>query len=190
MKIFFALAALAFLTAFDGSMNGIKIGSSEATVKKLTLKQVTHTEGMYKYRTDNGNDFSVTLEDGKVVYMENDWLQKPEGAQSLLPGLTFGKTTLRDIRQRFGSKGFVYAENQNMVTKTHLLEFTCYETTSLNNEVLVVVTKIPFSTTVGENTDVSRLLTLDAIVIAKADYLEFLWGAQKAYSTGYKKIML
>jgi len=190
MKTLFAFAAAACFAVFAPAMMGIKIGSSEATVKKLALKEVKHTEGMYKYRTDNGNDFSITIEEGKVVYMENDWLQEPEGAQSLLPGFTFGKTTLKDIRQRFGSKGFVYAENQNMVTKEYLYEFTCYEITSLNNEVLVVVTKIPFSATVGENTDVSKLLTLDSIVVARKEYLEYLWGEQKAYSTGYKKIIL
>lgn len=190
MKTLIATLAITLLAISNIGMLTIKIGSTEADVKKTTLKQVSKANDMTKYRTENGNDFSVTLQDGKVVYMENDWNQNPQGGQSLVPGFTFGQTTLKAIRQRFGSKGFIYAENQNMVTKTHLFEFTCYEFNSANNEVLVVVTKIPFATTVGENTDVSKLLTLDALVIADKDYLEELWGAQKTYDTDYKKINL
>jgi hypothetical protein len=191
MKTLLALTAIITLFAVvDASMLGIKIGNNEATLSKLKLKQIAKREGIIKYRTENNNDFVVTIEEGKVVYMENDWNQKTEANVALLPGFTFGQTSLKDIRKRFGNKGFVYAENQNYVTAEYLYEYHCFEIDSPQSEVLVVVTKIPFSTTVTENTDIAQKLKLDAIVLADADYLDFLWGAQKSYDKEYKKVRL
>ena len=190
MKSLLVILAVAALTVIDASMLGIKIGSPEIALSKLKLKQIAKREGITKYRTENDNDFVVTVEDGKVVYMENDWNQKTEGNVALIPGFTFGQTSLKDIRKRLGNKGFVYAENQNYITNEYLYEYHCYEIDSPQKEVLVVVTKIPFSTTVTENTDIAQKLKLDAIVLADAEYLDFLWGAQKSYDKDYKKVKL
>jgi len=189
MKTLLALVAVAFLAVADPAMMGLKIGSPESAISKLTLKQVAKRDGITKFKTENGNDFVVTTEDGVVVYLENDWNLKAESAASLLPGFTFGTTSLKDIRKRFG-KGFVFAENQNYITNEYMYEYHCYEIDSPQGEVLVVVTKIPFSTQVTENTDIAQKLKLDAIVLADADYLEFLWGSQKSYDKDYKKIKL
>jgi hypothetical protein len=190
MKALVALIAAALLTVADASMLGIKIGSPEADLKKIKVKLLAQSGETTKYRTDNGNDFVVTTEEGKVVFLENDWNQKPEGAESLIPGFMFGQTSLKDIRKRFENKGFVYAHNQNLVTKEYLYEFHCFEIEGNVPQVLVVVTKIPFSTNVSENTDIAAKLKLDAIVLGDPDYLEFLWGEQKSYSEGYKRVRL
>jgi hypothetical protein len=190
MKSLVALLAIALITVADASMQGIKIGSPEAAVAKLTLKKVAESEGTTKYRTDNGNDFVVTVDEGKVVFMENDWNQKPESNTALIPGFVFGQTSLKDIRKRLGTKGFVFALNQNLVTKEYLYEFHCFEIDSPQHEILVVVTKIPFSTEVGENTDISQKLKLDALVVSSLPYLESLWGAQKSFSEDNKKVRL
>lgn len=190
MKALVALIATTLLTVADASMLGIKIGSPESALSKLTVKQIAKSGDITKYRTDNGNDFVVTVEEGKVVFMENDWNQTTEGNASLLPGFTFGQTSLKDIRKRFDTKGFVYAHNQNLVTKEYLYEFHCFEVEAAVPQVLVVVTKIPFSTNATEFTDIAAKLKLDAIVLGTPDYLEFLWGEQKSVSEDNKRIRL
>ncbi len=190
MKAVIALIATALLTVADASMLGIKIGSPESALSKLTIKQIAKTGDITKYRTGNGNDFVVTTEEGKVVFLENDWNQKPEGAESLIPGFMFGQTSLKEIRKRFDTKGFVYAHNQNLITKEYMYEFHCFEVESIVPQVLVVVTKIPFSTNVTENTDIASKLKLDALVLGDPDYLEFLWGEQKSFSEDNKKVRL
>jgi hypothetical protein len=190
MKILVALIATALLTVADVAMLGIKIGSPESALSKLTVKQIAKSGDITKYRTNNGNDFVVTIEEGKVVFMENDWNQKPEGAESLIPGFMFGQTTLKEIRRRFETKGFVYAHNQNLITKEYMYEFHCFEVETPVNQILVVVTKIPFSTNVTENTDIASKLKLDALVLADPDYLEFLWGEQKSYSEDNKRVRI
>ncbi|MES2486625.1 MAG: hypothetical protein V4581_11860 [Bacteroidota bacterium] len=190
MKILLALISLVLITAAEPAMQGIKVGSPESALAKLSFKQIAKNEAITKFRTDNGNDFVITLEDGKVVFMENDWNQTSDGAASLLTGFTFGQTSLKEIRKRFDSKGFVYAHNQNLITKEYMYEFHCFDVESPVPQVLVVVTKIPFSTNVTENTDIAQKLKLDAIVLASPDYLEFLWGEQKSYSDTNKRVRL
>ena len=48
-------------------MLGIKINDSESVLKKINLEVLASENDMTKYRTKNGNDFSVTVSNGKVL---------------------------------------------------------------------------------------------------------------------------
>ncbi|HRJ16709.1 MAG TPA: hypothetical protein PLI34_17045, partial [Saprospiraceae bacterium] len=120
-------------------------------------------------------------------YMENDWLQNPKATQPLYSDFRFGHTTLREIRARFGTNGFVHQNRRSFTTDKHLIEFNCFEFDSPNNEILVIATKIPLSANVTKN-NISDNLKLDAIIIADKNYLDEIWGKQKAYDKNYKKI--
>jgi hypothetical protein len=187
--LFAALTLLLAFTATDIAMLNLKIGSPDADVKKLKLEVVANEEGMTKYRTENGNDFSVTTENGKVVFMENDWLQGVKGTQALVPGFTFGTTTLKDIRAKFGTNGFIHLNAGSTQTDTHLIMLNCFEFDSANNEVLVVITKVALNADVTE-ANVAEHLKLDALIIADKAYLDKIWGAEKSFDTNYKKIKL
>lgn len=189
MKSFIASFFLCafFLPVADISMFGIKIGDTRTSVDKIKLKIVAQEDETIKYRTDNGNDFSVTFEQGKVVYTENDWLQDEKGRQSLLSGFQFGLTSLREIRQKFGTNGFAYKNRQAFKTETDLIEFNCFEFDSPNNEVLVTITKISLKANPTEK-NVADELKLDALIIATKDYLDKTWGEEKLFDSNYKKI--
>jgi len=190
MKTLFAsFALLVLLTANDIAMLSIKIGSPEADLKKLKLEIVAREDGMTKYRTENGNDFSVTTENGKVVFMENDWLQDAKGTQALVPGFTFGTTSLKEIRPKFGTNGFVHANASSMQTDTHIMMVNCFEFDSANDEVLVTITKVALDADVTE-ANVAENLKLDALIIADKAYLDKIWGAEKTFDPDYKKIKL
>ena len=170
-------------------MAGIKINDSKKLTEKLKLKIVAQEEEMVKYRTQNGNDFSITFEKDKVVYMENDWLQDKNSKQTLFSDFTFGQTTLKDIRTKFSTNGFTYKSRGPFKTRTHLIEFNCFEFDSKNNEILITITKIPLNEYVTEE-NVASKLKLDALIIADKAYLDRSWGNDKVFDPNYKKIKL
>ncbi|MES2484731.1 MAG: hypothetical protein V4581_02130 [Bacteroidota bacterium] len=190
MKTLFAsLTLLVLFTASEISMLSIKIGSPAADLEKIKLTVEASEDGMTKYRTENGNDFSVTVEDGKVVFMENDWLQDVKGTKPLVPGFTFGTTSLKDIRAKFGTNGFVHNIASSMVTDTHVIMLNCFELDSPNNEILVTITKVSKDADATEE-NVASLLKLDALIIADKNYLDKIWGEEKVYDPNNKKVKL
>jgi hypothetical protein len=179
--------AIFFLPTVDISMLGVKVGDTKTSVDKIKLKIIAQEDEMIKYRTDNGNDFSVTLEKGKVVYLENDWLQDEKGMKPLFSDFQFGLTSLGDIRKKFGTNGFTYKNRHAFTTETDLIEFNCFEFDSPNNEVLVVITKISLKEKPTEK-NVAAKLKLDAIIITTKDHLDKTWGEEKLFDPNYKKI--
>jgi len=178
-----------FLPTGNISMFGVKINDSRKSLDNLKLKIVARDENMIKYSTENGNDFSVTFENGKVIYMENDWLHELNSKQPLFSDFLFGQTTLKDIRSKFSTNGFAYKSRGAFTTETDLIEFNCFEIDSKNNEVLVTITKVSLKENVTEETVASKL-KLDALIIADKAYLDRTWGKDKVFDKNYKKIKL
>ena len=188
MAILF-LASSFLLPSGEISMYGVKINDSQKSLENVNLKRIAKEEKMQKFRTENGNDFSITVDKGKVVYMENDWLQDEKGVQPLFSDFKFGQTSLKDIRSKFSTNGFTYKSRGSFQTKTHLIMFNCFEFESENNEVLVTITKVALKGDIAENNLASRA-KLDALIIADKNYLDKTWGKDKSYDPQYKKIQL
>jgi hypothetical protein len=191
MKLIFAtiLLLIMFLFSTDIAMLGVKINDNQKSLDKLKLEIVAKEDNMIKYKTENNNDFSVTTENGKVVYMENDWLQDPSSRQPLFSNFTFGKTTLKEIRDKFGTNGFTYKSKGSFKTDTDLITFNCFEFDSKNNEILVTITKVSLSEAVTEENIASKL-KLDALIIADKSYLDEIWEKEKVFDPNFKKIKL
>ena len=119
--------------------------------------------------------------------MENDWLHDDKSKQPLYSDFTFGQTTLKEIRSKFGTNGFAYKSRGAFTTETDLIEFNCFEFDSPNNEVLITITKISLKEDVTEE-NVAEKLKLDALIIADKRYLDRTWGKEKAFDKNYKKI--
>lgn len=169
------------------SMMGIKIGDRKEVLKSITLSEVANSGDMVKYETSNGNDFSVTTSNGKIVYMENDWMQDPKASKPLFTDFVFGTTTLADIRVRFGNNGFAYKAGSMSKTSKFLILFNCYQFDSKTGEVLVLITKVPLDIYVTEETVASNA-KLDAIIIADMAYLDGIWETEKLFDPDYRKI--
>lgn len=80
MALFKSMAILFLTSSFllssgEISMFGVKINDDQKSLENVNLERIAKEEKMQKFRTENGNDFSITVDKGKVVYMENDWLQ-------------------------------------------------------------------------------------------------------------------
>lgn len=171
----------------DISMLNIRIGDNKQVLEKIKLKVEAQEDDMIKYKTEDGNHFSVTSENGKVVYMENDWLQDSTARKPLCTDLQFGKTSLHEIRKKFGTNGFAYTERQAFTADKDLIEFNCFEFDMPNNEILVTITKMPLTSDVTEQNVADKLL-LGAIIIADKNYLDKTWGDKKIFDRNYKKI--
>lgn len=185
-----SLLAFALLTIFaftDIAMHGLRIGDEARKMKDVDMELVSKERDMRKYRTAEGNDFSVTSKDGKIVFMENDWLQDPKASKPLFSDFIFGKTSLKDIREAFGNNGFSYQNQMAIQQEKHVILFNCYEFDSPNNEVLAVITKVAVSDDVT-NENLAERAKLDAIIIADKDYLDAIWSGDKIYDPNYRKI--
>lgn len=171
------------------SMLGIKLNDSRESVEKLKLEVVVGGVDMVKYRTENGNELSITFDKGQVVYMENDWLQDAKSRQPLISDFSFGKTSLKDIREKFKTNGFAHKNRMVLTTEDDLIEFSCFEFDSPNNEVLVTITVASLKENLTEE-NIHEKLKLDAIILADKGYLDKIWGEEKVFSEDYKKIKL
>jgi hypothetical protein len=191
MKIIFSCLIIGSVLFSIGSISmlGIELYDTKESVENLTLPVVGEEPGMIKYRTKNGNDFSITFENDKVVYMENDWLLQQGGKKPLFTNFTFGETSLADIRNKFGTNGFTYSNRLFSSTNTHLVSFNCFELDTDKNEVFVAITGIAIEgkDQVNEN-NISEKLKLLAIIIADKKYLDKIWGEEKVFDKNYKKI--
>lgn len=190
MKTIINLFLITTLLASAGSVSmlGIALNDSRKSVEDLSLPIVGQEPGSVKYRTKNGNDLSVTFENDKVVYMENDWLHTSEGSQPLVSNFTFGKTSLDDIRNEYGTNGFTYTNRSFYTTETDLIAFNCFEFDTDKNEVLVTITILSMEDEEVNEDNVSKKLQLQAIIIADKSYLDKIWGKEKVFDENYKKI--
>lgn len=172
-------------------MMGIELYDTRESVENLNLPIVAEESGIVKYSTENGNELSVTFENDKVVYMENDWLLMDEGAEPLFTNFIFGETSIADIREEFRTNGFTYSNRLFASTETHLVAFNCFEFDSEKNEILVTITGVSIAEKdqVNEN-NLSDKLKLLAIIIADKNYLDKIWGEEKAFDENYRKIRI
>ena len=186
--LLFLIPFCAFCTSTDISMNGIKINDDKAVLKDVKLKLLADEGDVIKYRTENKNEFTVTLENDKVVFMENDWLQNPDSPEPLFSNFKFGQTTLKEIRKLFGTSGFRYDARESVSTENDAITFNCFEFDSPNNEVLVTITKVSLTAPDVTDANLADNLKLDGIIIADEKYLDEIWGKKKNYDINYKKI--
>jgi hypothetical protein len=129
LVVSFFIISLPTLAA--SSIDGIKIGDNLAAIEAQHLSMVVSNKisdgEMRKYKTKDGNDLSITIINNKVVYIEKDWSQDLKSNKTLFSGFVFGKTSLSDIRTKFGTNGFTY--KSIVITKKgdNLITFNCYE---------------------------------------------------------------
>lgn len=187
MKTLLLLLSLSVATT-DISMMGIKINSTADVKNLVSGKLLKSDNNVSKYKTADGNYFSVTTEDGVVKYMENDWSPGNAANTPLITNFKFGETTLEEIRKTFGTIGFSYRNRSYLKSETDLTTINCFEIDSPGNEILVAITKAPIKDIAKD--DVPKYLKLEAIILADKKYLDEIWGKKKTYDPQYKKIKL
>lgn len=174
----FLLFTTILTTTSDISMLGIKLNDNRESVESLDLEVVGKEPDNIKYRTKDGNDLSITFVEGKVVYMENDWLQDSKSREPLFSDFSFGQTSLGDIRNKFKTNGFSHKNKMVHMTDDSIIDFSCFEFDSPNGEVLVVITVAPLTEDLTVE-NVHENLKLEAVIISNKEYLNKIWGEEK-----------
>jgi len=180
------------------SLSGASIGGNiEAAAKEIGSKPIAReTSGpfeMRKWKLADGNDLSLTAErkTGKIVYAETNWNGGVSGRTSDFPGFTYGKTTLGEIRNQFGSNGFAYQQRMFLDTPDGIVMFTSWEVED-SGVIATFVTKMSKKDSQAfkrsKNFDIDKAAKLDTIIIANADYLDSIWGEEKHKSPDLKPI--
>lgn len=142
-----------------------------------------------------GNQVSVTSSPatGKVVFVESDWGENAANAATDIPGLSFGSTTLADIRRKFGSNGFGFRSNVVSVIGKNIVSFNCYQVGDDGDLVAVFVTTLPMSGVPVVNGEPQPKLGeghLDSVILASFAYLKEIWGEDRISDPGYHPITL
>lgn len=193
----FLLVAFSFILligSYSLSMHNIKLGDSENVLEKINLKKLGYEElegmKMTRFLTKNGNHLSVTIDNKKVVYLENDFIDRVNGEKPLVTNFIFGKSSLNEIRAKFNSNGFIYNNRLYSETDTSLIAFNCYELKSIKKEIIVFVTAIPLAETPSTLQELGDLMKLDAIIISNEAFLDKIWGENKSFDENYTPIEL
>lgn len=187
ISITLLLSFLTYLSITEIGMLSLKIGGDSKSLKNIKLEVVIKENSMIKFKTKDGNDLSVTTINGKIVYLENDWMQNKKSNTPLFSNFKFGETTLKEIRKNLGSNGFTYKSRGSYITDTNVFLFNSFDLDSKNNEVMVLITKVSVKENITEE-NLASLAKLDAIIIADKDYLNETWGKEKVFDSNYKKV--
>lgn len=182
-----------FLINTDGiSMQNLQLGDNRNKLENIDLKKIGYEEFDYleisKFLTKNGNHLSVTIENEKIIFLENDFIDSINGQKPLVTNFTFGKTTLNEIRMKLNSNGFSYNNRFISETETSLVMLNCYELKSNKNEIIIFITAIPLTTNPTTSKELGDLMKLDAIIISNKDFLDEIWGADKSFDHNYTPI--
>jgi len=175
------------------SLHGLKVGEPSATLGPLGAPSDSDTyKGMAVQRWDrpNGNSLSVTIGKNGVVFIESDWNGSDDAPGCDLPGLRFEKTTLAELRKRFGSNGFGYkARGYSAETPDGIVMMNSYEVGVVVVTFYTKINRDEFSSlkASGKNPWPADYAKLDAISIAEDNYATSEWG-ERVYDPAYKKI--
>jgi hypothetical protein len=186
--ILLLLLSLAAVSGTEIAMMGIKIHAPGTAKDNLSLTVVNNQGTTTKYKTSDGNYFSITTENGNVVYMENDWMHEKGSTTPLFTNFKFGETTLKEIRDAFGTIGYSYRNRSYLKSETDLTTINCFEIEG-SGEILVMITKAPIKS-ITDKEHVDGFLKLEAVILSDKAYLDGIWGKKKTYDPKYKKIKI
>lgn len=183
-----AAAALLALPASSQEIAGVTLG--EPIPQALPDPLGTQQRGPFAYalwRRADGVSMSVTTRvgSGEVLYVEL-WRTETDGVMPApLPDATFGETTLGDLKDRFGSAGFVFGERgRTAPVGENAAFFTSYEIAE-SDAVISFVTIMPLAEAGPETASAS---VLDAVILGHGPYLDAIWGANRGALPGYAPI--
>ncbi len=171
------------------SLFGLRIGDPLSSVSRIGRAPDSQSQsGQYvvlKWVFANGDLLIVWgSPNDSIVYVESDWNQARPSEPSDFSSLTFGRTTLNDLRRRFGSDGFAFARHGGIVKVSDgVVVINSYEAGST---VATFVTKAP-SRAIGSGAEIASAAVLAAMSIAAPEYANSEWGA-RAYDSKYHPI--
>lgn len=202
MKVAILTFVIALISTFNSvcfsqSLSGIRIGENLANVSRLGRPSVQNQRGIFtlsRWRFEDGNELSITsiTSTGRIVYIESDWGERQAGTISDFPGFYYGRTTLIDIRKRFGNNGFTYPDRAAMKIGDAIIMSNSYEVLGRDNVVATFMTRIAGKNIRFSQQDPSiaaNFTELVSIALGDPQYLRSIWGSNLTFDIDYNKIL-
>jgi hypothetical protein len=130
-----------------------------------------------KFKFADQNELSVTINvnTNKIVYLESDWGRSSAGSITDIEGLRFGRTTLKEISDRYGGFGFYFKERG--IIRKHETDFLIFNSYEKDGVILSFITRISFNEASGATGGrIAFVAKLEAIVVSDPVYIEGIWG--------------
>lgn len=193
---FVAISGSAFLPilvaeAHGQTLSGLGIGDREEKTEEIAGTSMRERSGpftMHRWDYADGNSLRLTTTGGAIIYMESNWGGEARGRTSDFPGLTYGRTTLAEIRAMAGSNGFAFSEaGPAQPMDDGIAMFNSYEIEGSPGVAVTFVTKVPHGANVTGAT-MATAAVLESIILADIDYQEMIWGDRIPPDRGYVPI--
>lgn len=190
-----AIAALLVAPAVPAraqAVLGLSIGAPESALGGLGLAAadsiVTPKMSIRGYDLPDGGRFEVVVDraTNAVVFLQHSRLGATEAATGDLPGTTYGRTTLAELRARCGSNGFVYRGSPRPDVVGDRFVLTNGYDVEGRPLVAVFLTSLPVELArkfaSGNEADakaMGEIAVLSGIILARRDYIETVWGTER-----------
>lgn len=181
---------------------GHAIGEDSSKLDELGDAAWQYDYGEYTNATFNVGptiDLSSTVEKstGKVVRLEANWTGRGQPQPAYFADFNFGRTTLADIRQRFGSLGALPGSGSSVLSTSDggVAISSFYEVTN-SKVVASFVTKVSREALVDLQrrygaeiyAHVANAASLQSVAISDAAYFRSLRGTTSVFDIGYRPI--
>lgn len=174
------------------TMQGLAVGDEFWNKRDVHLPVEAYEEleagsFMVKYRTGNGNPFHVTTSSERVVYMENNWSGRKLDRRPLYTNFIFDQTSLQDIYNALGSKGFRHIKVDGMQDDEYFFMICSYEFADMQGVVISFATRVAKPNNDQVVTD-PRKFKLMAVALMDENYQKELWGFRTETDVAYRPI--
>lgn len=196
-----ALLAAPAAPARAQSVLGLSIGAPESALGGLGLAAadsiVTPKMSIRGYDLPDGGRFEVVVDraTNETVFLQHSRLGATETAVGDLPGTTYGRTTLAQLRARCGSNGFVYRGSPRPDAVGDRFVLTNGYDIEGQPLVAVFLTSLPVDLArkfaSGSEADAKAMgdiAVLSGTILARRDYIETVWGAERMTDKDYRPI--
>ncbi|MES5097868.1 hypothetical protein ABUK73_06530 [Agrobacterium sp. BA1120] len=183
------------------SISGFYLGEDKGGLQRLGNPVRTKSDGSFttqSYLGSDGIELKATFENqsNQIVALETTWPRASIGPLAGYGGLTFGKTSLGEIRSQLGSKGILYASQPPVVVLGDSIAVLSYFEVSGTDAVAAFFTSISGSdaallkASFGVNAykNSPEAAKLRTIGVFKRDYLERGQGTKRILDIGYREI--
>lgn len=177
------------------AIDGLAVGAPLHPAASLPPPAQTSQTGdddatAWELQHGNGRSVVVSARTGRVVYLESHWGGPGADPATQLPGLTFGTTTLDDVRARFGSNGFGFKSNAVQLHAGRVLASTnCYGLAGTDTVLCLGTILVP-GPDLDPNAPQLGHGLLVAVILGTEAYLRGRWGDGRLFDPGYHPVRL
>lgn len=173
-------------------MAGISINDTKEMLAKSKIRTVKIYDDKFSYRTKNKNELLIYFENDSIVCIQNQDAGDYMETKAVLFDFIFEQTTLKDIKNKFGSYGCKYENYSFLDLGGTIYKYNMYEFDNYNDAILVLTTSVfpdNLNIDVLDESNSDKLFLKQLSIIQKNKF-EKMYGNSKVLDKNYRKIKL